>query len=192
MRLFASRGYEATRVRDVAEDLGIAKASVFQHFGTKEDLFLAAFRRAVRSFHAYLQAPDDVLAQGFFETLRYWLSRTELLVRENWVPYRVALLGTHAAELPVKREINRFLLDEDPYGTVPFVEFGIRRGEVRSDIDVDMIVALVDWLVERFQDALVTGELDPGLFRRHGSAGPGTKVRIDQFIELLRSAIGGR
>ena len=37
---------------------------------------------------------------------------------------------------------------------------------------------------QRFQDALVTEELDPGLFRRHGSAGPGTPARIDQFIDV--------
>ena len=192
MREFAERGYQATRVQDIAAQLGIAKASVFQHFGTKEELFVAAFKRAAKSFNAYLDAPEPVRSRGFFATLEYWLSRTELLVRDNWVPYRVALLGTHAAELSVKREINRFLLDEDPYGTVEFVRFGIGRGEIRSDIDVDMIVAMVDWLIERFQDALVTEELDPGLFRRHGSAGPGTPARIDQFIELLRSAIGTR
>ena len=191
MREFAERGYQATRVQDIAAQLGIAKASVFQHFGTKEDLFVAAFKRAAKSFNAYLDAPEPVRSGGFFATLEYWLSRTELLVRDNWVPYRVALLGTHAAELSVKREINRFLLDEDPYGTVRFVRFGIDRGEIRTDIDVEMIVALVDWLVERFQDALVTEELDPGLFRR-GSGGPGTGARIEQFVEVLRSAIGRR
>ncbi|QKV90874.1 hypothetical protein HUT19_03235 [Streptomyces sp. NA02950] len=37
--------------------------------------------------------------------------------QEDWVPYRVAPLGSHAVELPVKREINRFLAEEDPYGT---------------------------------------------------------------------------
>ena len=88
MRHFAERGYHATRIEDIATELSIAKGSVFQHFGSKEGLFLAAYKKAVASFAAYLDAPPAVTARGFFETLRYWLERTDRLVRENWVPYR--------------------------------------------------------------------------------------------------------
>ena len=31
-----------------------------------------------------------------------------------------------------------------------------------------MMVSILDWTMERFQDALLTEELDPGLFRRQG------------------------
>jgi TetR/AcrR family transcriptional regulator len=192
MRHFAERGYEGTHVQDVAAEMGIAKGSVFQHFGSKEGLFLAAYRRAVLSFDRYLDAPDEVTRKGFFATIRYWLDRAEHLVREDWVPSRVALLGAHGSDLSIKREINRFLTAEDPYGTAEFVRFGIERGEVRTDMDEEILVAMVDWLMERFQDALVTEELDPGLFQRRGTRVMGREVRIDQFVELLRSALGAR
>jgi len=190
MRHFAEQGYGGTRVLAVAQELGIAKGSVFEHFGNKEGLFLACYRQAVRQFPVYLAAPQEVKDRGFLDTIRFWLERTEHLVREDWIPYRVALIGGHGVDLGVKREINRFLLEEDPYGTVEFVRFGIERGEVRTDIDPDMIVAMVDWLMERFQDALVTDELDPGLFRRRGEPAGRRSRRIDQFLELLGSAIG--
>jgi AcrR family transcriptional regulator len=192
MRRFADDGFHGTRVDAIAKDLGISKASVFQHFNTKEELFISAFRQAVQTFHAYLDAPEDVLAQGFFATLEYWINRTEEYVQNDWVPYRVALLGSHAVELPVKREINRFLAEEDPYGTLSFVRFGIERGEVRGDIDLDMVVAMVDWLVERVQDALVADELDPGLFHHRGRDRDANPARIAQFLELVRGAIGAR
>ena len=67
--------------------------------------------------------------------------------------------------LTLKREINRFLITEDPYGTVFFVRFGLERRELRKDMDVEMIVSILDWTMERFQDALLTAEFDPGLFR---------------------------
>ena len=70
MRHFAERGYHATRIEDIATELSIAKGSVFQHFGNKEGLFLAAYKKAVASFSAYLDAPPAVTARGFFETLR--------------------------------------------------------------------------------------------------------------------------
>ncbi|MEW1615711.1 MULTISPECIES: hypothetical protein [unclassified Streptomyces] len=152
----------------------------------------SAFRQAVQAFHAYLDAPEDVLARGFFATLEYWLNRTEEYVQHDWVPYRVVLLGSHAVELPVKREINRFLAEEDPYGTLAFVRFGIERGEVRDDIDLDMIVAMVDRLVERVQDALVAEELDPGLFQHRGRGRAADPARITQFMQLVRGAVGAR
>ena len=100
--------------------------------------------------------------------LRYWLVRTEHLVHEDWIPYRISLLGNYGTDLVLKREINRFLISEDPYGTVSFVRFGLERRELRKDMDIEMIVSILDWMMERFQDALLTAELDPGLFRRQG------------------------
>lgn len=190
MRHFAEHGFQDARVGDIADELGIAKGSIFQHFGSKNGLFFEVYKKAVRSFSAYLQAPAEVLHKGFFETLRYWLVRTEHLLREDWIPYRVSLLGNHGTDLSLKRQINRFLAHEDPYGTVAFVKMGINRGEVRSDIDLEMIVSILDWTMERFQDALLTEELDPGLFRRNGQPAGEKDARIGQFLEVLRSAIG--
>jgi hypothetical protein len=90
----------------------------------------------------------------------------------------------------LKREINRFLLSEDPYGTVSFVRFGLDRRELRDDLDIEMIVSIIDWMVERFQDALLTAELDPGLFRRQGELGEKKEARIRQFLAILQRAIG--
>ena len=105
------------------------------------------------------------------------------------MPNRVVLIGNYGTDLKLKREINRFLVSEDPYGTLDFVEYGQGRGEVRDDVDLDMVVSMVDWLAERFQDALVTEELDPGLFHRRGQP-QRQQTRIEQFARLLRSAIG--
>jgi len=192
MRHFAERGYHATRIEDIATELSIAKGSVFQHFGSKEGLFLAGYQKAVTSFPAYLAAPPEIVARGFFATLRYWLERTDRLVRENWIPYRMALLGNYGTDLKVRNEINRFLRDQDPYGTAAFVHTGVERGELRRDIDETMIVSMVEWTVERFQDALLTEELDPGLFSRHGNRPEKTAGRIAQFLDLLQGAIGER
>jgi TetR/AcrR family transcriptional regulator len=190
MRLFAEQGYHDARVGDIAAELGIAKGSIFQHFGSKEALFLEVYKKATRSFAAYLDVPSEVREGGFFEILRYWLVHTEHMVREDWIPYRVQLLGNYGANLTLKREINRFLVAEDPFGRVAFVQFGLERSELRDDLDVETIVSFLDWVVERFQDALLAEELDPGLFRRHGAAVERKEARINQFLEVLRRAVG--
>ena len=190
MQQFAEHGYHAARVGDMAATLGIAKGSIFQHFGSKDGLFFEAYKRAVFSFSKYLDVPADVRAAGFFDVLNYWLVRTENMLRENWIPYRISLLGNYSTDLALRREINRFFATEDPYGRVAFVRFGIERGELRKDMDVEMIVSILDWTVERFQDALLTAELDPGLFRRQGEMPERKEARIGQFLALLRRAIG--
>lgn len=187
---FADHGYQGARVGDIATVLGIAKGSIFQHFGSKDGLFLEVYKRAVRSFAKYLDAPAEVRHAGFFEVLRFRLVRTERLVHEDWTPYRISLLGNYGTELSLKREINRFLVAEDPYGTVNFVRFGLERHELRNDLDVEMIVSIIDWMMERFQDALLSAEFDPGLFRRQGEFPEKKEARIQQFINVLQRAIG--
>lgn len=115
---FAEHGYQGTRVEDVAAELGISKGSVFQHFGSKAGLFLAAYRRAVQTLPAWLDAPGDVKAGGFWSVLVYWLERTEHLVQENWAPNRVTLIGTYGTDLALRTEINRYMVSEDPFGTL--------------------------------------------------------------------------
>jgi hypothetical protein len=112
------------------------------------------------------------------------------MLHEDWMPYRIALLGKYGTDLALKREINRCLVEEDPYGTVAFVRFGLARNELRNDMDLEMIVSILDWTMERFQDALLTAELDPGLFRRQGELPEKKEARILQFLAVLRRAVG--
>ena len=192
MHQFARAGYHSARMEDIASELAIAKGSIFQHFGSKEALFLAAYREAARSLSKYLDAPPDVVEQGFFATLGYWLERTERLLRENWVPYRLGLIGNYTSDLDLRREINRFLVEEDPFGTMPFVRMGIERGEVRDDVDPELIGSILEWTVERFQDALLTEELDPGLFRQPRGRPDRIETRKEQFLKVLESALAAR
>ena len=190
MRHFAKSGYRDARIADIAAALGIAKGSIFQHFGSKDGLFFEVYKRALLSFEKYLDVPAEVRAAGFFDVLYYRLVRTERMLREDWTPYRVALLGNYGTDLALKREICRFLVTEDPYGSVAFVQFGLGRGELRTDLDVRMIVSFLDWTMERFQDALLTAEFDPGLIRKQGEMPEKRGTRIQQFLALLQRAVG--
>src|ERR1700722_15230319 len=107
-------------------------------------------------------------------------------------PLPVTLIGNYCAGLQLRREITQFLAREDPYGTAAFVRFGIERGEVRRDIDPRMIVSMVDWLMDRVQDAMVTEELDPGLFGYRTQPAAERDRRGGEVLELLRSAVAAR
>jgi AcrR family transcriptional regulator len=189
MRHFAERGYRGAHIEDIAAEVGIAKGTVFLHFGTKEGLFLAAYQRAVDELPGWLDAPEEVVEEGFWSVLDYWLERTEELLSEAWVPNRVAMIGRHDTGLGLRRPIDRLMRSEDPYGTLEFVEFGVGRGEIREDVDVEMIASVLDWLAERFQDALGSEELDPGLVHRKPFVPERRAARIREFLEILRTGI---
>jgi AcrR family transcriptional regulator len=44
-RLFGERGYEATRIEDIAAAAGVTKPIVYRHFASKRDLYLALLDR---------------------------------------------------------------------------------------------------------------------------------------------------
>lgn len=186
MRHFAERGYRGTRVEDVAIEVGVAKGTVFLDFGSKEGLFLEAFKRAVSMLPAWLDAPAEIVDQGFWAVLDWWLQRAEDLVTSDPVPNRVALIARYDTGLDIRRPVDRYMRSEDPYGTLDFVEFGVKRGEIRDDVDAEMIASILDWMAERFQDALVSEDLDPGLIHRRPERRP---MRIKEFVEVLRGGI---
>ncbi|HWF54206.1 MAG TPA: TetR/AcrR family transcriptional regulator [Solirubrobacteraceae bacterium] len=58
--LFARHGYEAISIEDVARQAGITRPVVYDHFGSKEGLYLACVRRARNEFERSLvQAVAD-------------------------------------------------------------------------------------------------------------------------------------
>lgn len=189
MRSFAEHGFRGAHVEDIARDVGVAKGTVFLDFGSKEGLFLAAYQRAVRMLPAWLDAPADIVEQGFWATLDWWLERTEEFVMSDPVPNRIAQIGRYDTGLGLRSPIDRFMRSEDPYGTLEFVEFGVTRGEVRDDVDAEMLASMLDWLAEKFQDALVSEDLDPGLIHRRPER---RGMRIKEFVEIIRDGIVAR
>ncbi len=186
MRHFAEHGYRGGKVEDIAVEVGVAKGTVFLDFGSKDGLFLAAYERAVSMLPAWLDAPEAIIADGFWATLDWWLEHTEDFVERDPVPNRLAVIGRYDAGMGVRLPIDRFMRSEDPYGTLEFVEFGVGTGEVRDDVDAEMLASMLDWVAERFQEALVSAELDPGLIHRRPER---RGMRIKEFVEILRHGI---
>ncbi|HZD31768.1 MAG TPA: TetR/AcrR family transcriptional regulator [Candidatus Angelobacter sp.] len=190
MHHFANHGYEAARVGDMASQLGIAKGSVFQHFGSKDGLFFEAYKSAIRELPTYLDVPASVMEAGFFAVVRHRLSLPVEFWEKYRVPYRIVLLGNYGSDLSLKKRIARFVATEDPLGAAALVKIGIDREEVRSDVDPMLITSMLECTFEHMQDALLTAEADRELFHRIGQINGNREHVIDQFVTVLRGAIG--
>ena len=84
IRLFNRHGYHATGVDRLIDETGIAKTTLYRHFGSKEDLIVAALAKvdeqARDEMRAFVEAASDdprerILAT--FDQLAIWLADCE-------------------------------------------------------------------------------------------------------------------
>ena len=78
IRMFAERGFAESRMQDLADQLGVAKGTIFHYFPTKEDLFLQTCRYycfdrmfAYLESIGFLQATNPV--QSIYTTIRAFI-----------------------------------------------------------------------------------------------------------------------
>jgi TetR/AcrR family transcriptional regulator, cholesterol catabolism regulator len=60
-RLFAERGYHGTSIGDLADALGVQKATLYAHIQSKQDLLYETMREGADAFHAALDAIPEQL-----------------------------------------------------------------------------------------------------------------------------------
>ena len=81
-RLFASRGFDATTIDDIAERAQVAKGAVYHHFSSKEEIFVRVLDEVQGEIAALpipaaarrIRDPLDLIADG---VLRYLLAASE-------------------------------------------------------------------------------------------------------------------
>lgn len=54
LRVFAAKGFAATRMDEVARDAGVAKGTIYIHFKDKEDLFAAILKEVLMPQHTMI------------------------------------------------------------------------------------------------------------------------------------------
>lgn len=188
--VFSELGYNATRLEDVAARVGLSRSGILRHYGSKERLFLETYKRAIEELPGWFDAPDEVLEQGFFATLRYWLLRSAA-EPPNSVAYDIYYLGRFCSDRSLHSAITSFMRSEDPERTLEFVEFGVEQGEVDPSLDVYLVAAYIDWMVDGFEGSGYSEDFDRGGVFRHGADRASNAQRqTDAVIGLIRRAIG--
>ena len=91
MRLLAEKGYEQMTVDEVAADVGIAKASLYKHFASKEALAAAAMEQALDLALRQVQQVEQDSAHGGqaikrLKALTRWTLETQLAGKMPTLP----------------------------------------------------------------------------------------------------------
>lgn len=127
-RLVQSRGFNGFSYADVAEELGIRKASLHYHFRTKDDLGRALMARYRERFRGAL-AEIEAAAPHAPERLRRYAKLYLSVLRDE---DRMCLCGMLAADFttlarPLKDEVRRFFDDNEAW-LARVLEAGRRAG----------------------------------------------------------------
>ena len=94
-RLLAEKGFEAMTVDEVAADVGIAKASLYKHFPSKEDLAAAAMVSVMRRAQLFLDnLPTDSSAMDKLRSVAAWTMGLKLVGEMPSLPSRNSSLRT--------------------------------------------------------------------------------------------------
>ncbi len=78
-RLLAEKGFDAMTVDEVAANVGIAKASLYKHFPSKEDLAAAAMVHVMQRAQAFLSSlPDGDAPVDKLRAVARWMMQLKL------------------------------------------------------------------------------------------------------------------
>lgn len=110
-RLFAKKGISFT-LTEVANEVGIKKASIYAHFASKEVLLIATIEKEIKEYFFEINQENDNLKRIFYGLLNYYNnSHTKLLF---WK--RLLLLPPEAIENSMTERVHE--LSEDRFQIV--------------------------------------------------------------------------
>lgn len=127
-RLFGERGYDGASMADLAERVGLRKASLFHHFPSKEQLYAAVLEKPVRELNAAVEnvLTSDASFEGRLDALNDALVdllsaqpfAARLIVRET-MEWTSASAGVVVVAIDgVLRSAERFLREGQDNGVV--------------------------------------------------------------------------
>ncbi|PIF76050.1 TetR family transcriptional regulator [Variovorax sp. 54] len=92
-RLLAEKGFESMTVDEVAASVGIAKASLYKHFPSKEDLAAAAMVRIMQRTQDFLASvPADQLPVDKLRAVVRWAMQMQLAGEMPSLPHQNSVL----------------------------------------------------------------------------------------------------
>jgi AcrR family transcriptional regulator len=137
-RLFAERGYEGASMGDLAERVGLRKASLFHHFPSKDVLYAQVLGELMENVKvATLSAAT---AEGSFEE-RLDLMTDALTTTLGAQPHAARLLVREALDWgPVMKERLARIINDILAASLEFTKAGQREGVFKADTDATQLI----------------------------------------------------
>lgn len=130
-RLLAEKGFEAMTVDEVAASVGIAKASLYKHFPSKEDLAAAAMVRIMKRAQDFLTSlPSAAAPLDQLKAVARWSMETQLAGEMPSLPSQNSTL--RAALMNNRDYLDRLIDVSDRLGA--FIEKAQAGGALNAQL----------------------------------------------------------
>jgi TetR/AcrR family transcriptional regulator, cholesterol catabolism regulator len=147
-KVFRTKGYHAATVRDIAEEVGILKGSLYHHFESKEALLYLVVKEPIAQMYrtmAEISAADGTAA----DKLRRAIS-AHLEAFDRHYPHLFVYLREREAVKRRFREMIGFSPKEYERCWQQILREGIENGEFRPDLDIQVasygLLGMLNWL----------------------------------------------
>ena len=138
-QLLATKGYELMTVDEVAALAGVAKASLYKHFSSKEDLAAAAMVRVLDRAMAHADTLLADTAANAFERLRAVVRWTLQVQLSGQMPTLPAQNSKLVAALRANRDyMDRLMTLSDTLGA--WITEGQSTGHINSDMPPELVL----------------------------------------------------
>lgn len=187
---FAQKGYGRASMNLVVEQAGISKGALFKYFGSKGGLFAFVYRMALERIKGYLKAVrDQSRGEPFFSRLEKVMWAGVLFIRENPGLARIYHNILFTGDSPYKAGILEELQRESVEFIQGLVQDGIRRGDLRGDLDPMTCAFMIQCVLDRFLQAHHLSFLGPGL-GLHEASHDTSKEWIRRLLDLMEKGMG--
>ena len=136
-RLLAEKGFDLMTVDEVAADVGIAKASLYKHFASKEDLAAAAMIRILQLARLFLAAlPPDAPPLAQLRAVTRWMLEVQLAGNMPSLPSQNSSLRTNL--MGNKAYLDELMWVSDQIGG--WIEAAQEEGLLNPDVPAVLVL----------------------------------------------------
>jgi TetR/AcrR family transcriptional regulator len=136
-RHFAERGFEATRLEDIATEVGIRRAAIFYHFGDKQELYTAVLDAVFGDWTAALPTGGSS-AERLEDALIGWL---DYLARRPSVARLILREAASAQPGVVSQFVRSGAAPVEWFRAV--IDEGVVSGELKPIIEPNRFMSLI-------------------------------------------------
>ncbi|KUO63813.1 MAG: TetR family transcriptional regulator [Gracilibacter sp. BRH_c7a] len=151
-RVFYLRGFEGTKIDDIAKEAGIGKGTVYEYYHSKQELFDKAVSYNREQYIEQVKATlsqDGTLRDKFIAFAKY---QTEL------VKTHIPIFNMMCTSKIIAREMGALMLEQNIRVAeilTGLVKKAVDQGELREDINPEMAAAVMIGTINQYSSKKV-------------------------------------
>ena len=151
---FSRKGYAGASINSIVSQLGIAKGSLFQYFGTKDGLFRFVFSRALQRVKNNLRnVRNNASRKDLSSRLQDTLLAGAWFIRKHPLLYRLYLHLLTDDTIPFRNDMLQSLRQNSFEYIRSLLDDARQRGELADHVELNRAAFMLDAVMDRFLQA---------------------------------------